>query len=103
MHRQGYDLQLTQYDDPAHLSAAPTLKHLDQEEEPDGGVLVTVLKDAPLDFRARACTNRLGVGDGRRADRPAGTTPEDTSSTPTMAGITARPRNLGSATQLTLT
>jgi hypothetical protein len=39
-----------------------------QEEEPDGGVLVTVLKDAPLHFRARACTNRLGVGDGRRAD-----------------------------------
>jgi hypothetical protein len=53
---------------PAHLSAAPTIKHFDQEEEPDGGVLVTVLKDAPLDFRARACTNRLGVGDGRRAD-----------------------------------
>jgi hypothetical protein len=50
----------------AHLSAAPTLKHPDQEEEAGGGDLVTVLEDAPLDFRARACTNRLGVRNGRR-------------------------------------
>jgi hypothetical protein len=50
----------------AHLSAAPTLKHPDQEEEADGGVLVTILEETPLDFKARACNNRLGVRNGRR-------------------------------------
>jgi hypothetical protein len=49
----------------AHLSAAPTLKHPDQEEA-EGGVPVMVLEDALLDFRARACHNRLGVRNGRR-------------------------------------
>src|SRR5207237_4479175 len=71
------------------------------EEEAEGGVPFTVLEAAPLDVRARACNNRLGVRGGRqtgvrRADRgPTGATPEDTSSTPTMmARITATPRNL---------
>jgi len=50
----------------AHLSAAPTLKRPDQEEEADGSVLVTVLEETPLDFKTRACNNRLGVRNGRR-------------------------------------
>ena len=114
MHRQGYDLQLTQYDDrgwrrhvlhdrdgalthqcdghrmgahalagaadgqyltdaksmtgtvPANLPAAPIFKHPEQEDEAEGGVLVTIREDAPLDFRVRACNNRLGVRGGRR-------------------------------------
>ena len=49
-----------------NLRAAPTLKHPEQDEEAEGG-RVTVLEDAPLDFRARACNNRrLGVRSGRR-------------------------------------
>jgi len=36
-----------------HLSAAPILKHPDQEEEAEGSVPVTVLEDVPWDFRAR--------------------------------------------------
>jgi len=51
---------------PANLLAVPTLKHPEQEEKAEGGVPVTVLEDAPLDFRARACNNRLGVRRGRR-------------------------------------
>ena len=104
MHRQGFDLQLTQYDDrgwPAtfyttgiahspptrptlsdaalgdatltagfglrrRLPAVPTLKHPEQEEA-EGGVPGTVLEDAPLDFRARACNKRLGVRSWRRS------------------------------------
>jgi hypothetical protein len=50
---------------PANLPAAPTLKHPEQEEF-EGGVPVTVLEDASLDFRARACNNWLGVRSGRR-------------------------------------
>jgi hypothetical protein len=50
---------------PANLPAAPTLKHPEQEED-EGGAPVTVLEEAPLDFRARACNNRLGVRSGRR-------------------------------------
>jgi hypothetical protein len=63
-----------EYDEPgvscrhcsAHLSAAPILKHPDQEEEAEGSVPVTVLKDVPLDFRARGWHDRLGVRNGRR-------------------------------------
>jgi hypothetical protein len=44
----------------------PTLKHPEQEEEAEGGFFVTVLEDAPLDFKARACTSRSGVRSGRR-------------------------------------
>jgi hypothetical protein len=51
---------------PANLSATPTLKHPDHEEEAEGGVPVMVLEDALLDFRARACHNQLGVRNGRR-------------------------------------
>jgi hypothetical protein len=40
------------------LPAAPTLKHPEQEED-EGGVPVTVPEEASLDFRARACNNRL--------------------------------------------
>ena len=36
---------------PANLPAAPTLKHPEQEED-EGGVPVTILENAPLDFRA---------------------------------------------------
>src|SRR6266850_4583590 len=50
---------------PANLPAAPTLKHPEQEKD-EGGVPVTVPEDAPLDFRARACNNWLGVRSGRR-------------------------------------
>ena len=58
---------------PANLPAASTLKHPEQEEEAEGGRPVTVLEDAPLDFRARACSKWLGVRCGcrtgvRRAD-----------------------------------
>ena len=61
---------------PANLPAVPTLKHPEQEEEAEGGVPFTVLEAAPLDVRARACNNRLGVRGGRqtgvrRADRGA--------------------------------
>jgi hypothetical protein len=51
---------------PANLPAAPIFKHPEQEDEAEGGVLVTIREDAPLDFRARACNNRLGVRGGRR-------------------------------------
>jgi hypothetical protein len=51
---------------PANLPAAPIFKHPEQEDEAEGGVLVTIREDAPLDFRARACSNRLGVRGGRR-------------------------------------
>jgi hypothetical protein len=44
----------------------PTLKHPEQEEEAEGGFFVTVLEDARLDFRARACNYRRGVRSGRR-------------------------------------
>jgi hypothetical protein len=50
----------------ANLPAVPTVKHPEQEEETEGGVFVTVLGDAPLDFRVRACNNRRGVRSGRR-------------------------------------
>ena len=50
---------------PADLPAAPTLKHPEQEED-EGGRPVTVLEDGPLDFRARACSKRLGARCGRR-------------------------------------
>src|SRR5437667_2097442 len=51
-------------------------------------------------FRARACNNRLASAAGAGPafagpiGRPTVATPEDTSSTPTMARITATPRNL---------
>jgi hypothetical protein len=51
---------------PTNLPAAPIFKHPEQEDEAEGGVLVTIREDAPLDFRARACNNRLGVRGGRR-------------------------------------
>jgi len=51
---------------PAKLPAAPIFKHPEQEDEAEGGVLVTIREDAPLDFRARACNKRLGVRSGRR-------------------------------------
>src|SRR4029434_6748206 len=51
---------------PANLPAAPIFKHPEQEDEAEGGVLVTIREDAPLDFRARACNKRLGVRGGRR-------------------------------------
>src|SRR4029453_122707 len=58
---------------PANLPAAPIFKNPEQEDEAEGGVLVTIREDAPLDFRARACNNRLGVrGGGRTSGRPAG-------------------------------
>ena len=84
---------------PTNLPAAPIFKHPDQEDEAEGGVLVTIREDAPLDFRARACNNRLGVRGGRRTSGRGpgvltGTTLEDTSSTLTVARITATPGNL---------
>ena len=53
---------------PGHLSPAPIFKHPDHEEEAEGGVPVTFLDDASLDFRARACNNRPGIRNGCRAD-----------------------------------
>src|SRR5437867_12603242 len=50
----------------ANLPPVPTLQHPEQEQEADGGVLVTVLEEPPLDFRARACNNGLGARGGRR-------------------------------------
>ena len=50
----------------ANLPAVPTLQHPEQEQEADAGVLVAVPEEAPLDFRARACNNRLGLRGGRR-------------------------------------
>jgi hypothetical protein len=47
---------------PADLPAASTIRHpAQQEEEAEGGRPLTVLEDAPLDFRARGCSKRLGV------------------------------------------
>ena len=51
---------------PTNLPPAPIFKHPEQEDEAEGVVLVTIREDAPLDFRARACNNRLGVRGGRR-------------------------------------
>ena len=58
---------------PANLPAAPIFQHPEQEDEAEGGVLVTIRAEAPLDFRARAYNNRLfarggGRTSGRRAD-----------------------------------
>jgi hypothetical protein len=52
--------------DHANLPAVPTLQHPEQEQEADAGVLVAVPEEAPLDFRTRACNNRLGLRGGRR-------------------------------------
>src|SRR4029453_2510541 len=58
---------------PANLPAAPIFKHPEQEDEAEGGVLVTIREDAPLDFRARACNSRLCCRGGlRNSGRRAG-------------------------------
>jgi hypothetical protein len=53
---------------PTNLPPAPIFKHPEQVDEAEGVVLVTIRENAPLDFRARACTNRGGRRtSGRRA------------------------------------
>jgi hypothetical protein len=78
-----------------NLPAAPTLKHPERDEEAEGGP-VTVVEGAPLDLNAPVCKGDLApAADAGLALAgpivPTGAPPEDTSSTPTMARITATP------------